>query len=146
MRAAWMRRMALCLVLAAPTAAFAAGPEPDVTAAYAAWDAAFNQGDAKALAEAYAEDAKLLPPTHAVVSGRAEIEKFFAGLFANGVTGHKLALIEAGGDGSLAYGAANWSAKAKAADGNGQDIGGIATHVFERAGDGSLKLKVHTFN
>ena len=27
-----------------------------------------------------------------------------------------------------------------------QPWGGIATHVFERQGDGSLKIKLHTFN
>ena len=27
-----------------------------------------------------------------------------------------------------------------------QEIGGTATHIFERQGDGGLKLKLHTFN
>ena len=27
-----------------------------------------------------------------------------------------------------------------------QTAGGIATHVFERQADGSLKLRLHTFN
>jgi ketosteroid isomerase-like protein len=136
----------LGLLLLGPAIAIAADTTSDVATAYAAWDAAFNKGDAKALAATYAADAKLLPPTHAVISGPAEIEKFFAGLFANGVTGHNLALIEAGGDGKVAFGAANWSARAKGADGASQDVGGIATHVFEQQADGSLKLKLHTFN
>ena len=42
----------------------------------------------------------------------------------------------------MAYGTANWSASDK----DGKAIGGIATHIFERQCDGSLKLKVHTFN
>ena len=117
-----------------------------VADAYEAWDAAFNRGDAKAVAAAYLPDAKFLPATHAVLSGPAEIEEFFAGLFANGVTGHALRLFEAGGDGKLVYGAANWTATAKGADGAPQEIGGIATHIFERQADGGLKLKLHTFN
>ena len=117
-----------------------------VSACYEAWDAAFNRGDAKAVAEAYLRDAKFLPATHAVLSGPAEIEEFFAGLFANGVTGHVLRIIEVGGDGKLVYGAANWTATVKGADGASQEIGGIATHIFERQGDGRLKLKLHTFN
>lgn len=81
-----------------------------------------------------------------MISGPAAIEKLFAGLFANGVAGHKLDLIEAGGDESLAFGAAHWRATAKGADGATRDLGGIATHMFERAPDGSLKLEIHTSN
>src|SRR3712207_2295859 len=129
------------LLLSAAVGSAMADMKSDITAAYQAWDAAFNKADAKAVAAFYALDAKLLPPTHTVVIGAAEIEKFFAGLFANGVKGHTLKLIEAGGADKMVYGTANWSASDK----DGKAIGGIATHIFERQGDGSLKLKVHTF-
>src|ERR671939_351634 len=43
----------------------------DVTAAYKAWDEAFNKGDAKAVTAFYAPDAKVLPTTHVVVIGPA---------------------------------------------------------------------------
>ena len=59
---------------------------------------------------------------------------------------HALRVIEVGGDGKLVYGAAHWTATAKGADGAPQEIGGTATHIFERQGDGGLKLKLHTFN
>ena len=125
-------------------------PSPDIraeiAAAYAAWDSAFNKADAKAVAAAYLSNAKLLPPTHEVISGPAEIENFFAGLFTSGFTDHNLTIIDAGGDDGVVYSAANWSAKGKGADGNDQTAGGIATHVFERQADGSLKLRLHTFN
>ncbi|SDJ84878.1 hypothetical protein SAMN05216338_106915 [Bradyrhizobium sp. Rc2d] len=81
-----------CLV-AAPGVSLAADAKADVEKAYAAWDAAFNKHDEKAIGAAYVTSAKLLPPTHQVASGPAEIEKFFAGLFAGGVTGHKLEMI-----------------------------------------------------
>jgi ketosteroid isomerase-like protein len=136
----------LCLLAAAPVGSFAADFKSDVTAAYAAWDAAFNKGDAKTVSAAYLPNAKLLPPTHEVASGPAEIEKFFAGLHASGVTDHKLELIDAGGDGKVAYGTANWSAKGKDKDGKPASFSGIATHVFERQADNSLKLRLHTFN
>jgi uncharacterized protein (TIGR02246 family) len=138
--------MAVCLIIAGPVSAFAADARSDVTAAYAQWDAAFNKGDAKAVAAAYAPDAKLLPPTHEVASGPAAIEKFFAGLHANGVTGHKLELIDAGGDGKIVFGTANWSAQGKDKDGKPATFKGIATHVFERQADNTLKLRLHTFN
>ncbi len=138
--------LALCLLMVAPVGSFAAEPKSDVTAAYAAWDAAFNKGDAKTLAAAYLPNAKLLPPTHEVASGPAAIEKFFAGLHANGVTDHKLEVIDAGGDNKVVYGTANWSAKGKDKDGKPATFSGIATHVFERQADDSLKLRLHTFN
>jgi uncharacterized protein (TIGR02246 family) len=118
----------------------------EVAAAYEAWDAAFNRGDPKAVAAAYLRDAKFLPATHDLLTGPVEIEEFFAGLLANGVSGHALRIIEVGGDGHLVYGAAHWSATAKGEDGTPQQAGGIATHIFERQNDGSLKLKLHTFN
>jgi ketosteroid isomerase-like protein len=95
---------------------------------------------------AYLPSAKLMPPTHEVASGSAAIEKFFAGLHANGVTNHKLEMIDAGGDDKVVYGTAKWSAKGKDKDGKPADFSGIATHVFERQPDNSLKLRMHTFN
>lgn len=128
------------------TAAYAGSPEEDVTAAYAAWDAAFGNADAAAIAAFYAEDAVFLPPSHDVIKGPAGVEKFFAGLFKGGATAHKLELLEAQGDDTLLFGAAKWSAMGKDANGADQPWGGIATHVFERQSDGSLKIKLHTFN
>ena len=42
-----------------------------------AWTAAFNKGDAAAVAALYAEDAYVLPPGSAMVKGRAAIEAFW---------------------------------------------------------------------
>lgn len=140
-RLSWLAMLVLCAGLLTSNLAFSASTD-DVTAAYAAWDAAFNKGDAKAVAAFYTDDAILLPPSHEIVKGPASIEKFFAGLFANGVTAHKLELIEvAAASADTVVAAAKWSVKVK--DGTG---GGIATHVFTKQPDGSLKLKLHTFN
>ena len=125
-----------------PTLAQAASLQEQVSTAYMAWDAAFNKGDPKAVAAFYTEDAVILPPTHDVIKGPAEIEKFFAGLFGAGITGHQLSLLEANGDDNMAVAAAKWSAKSK----DGASIGGIATHEFTKQADGSLKLRLHTFN
>lgn len=146
MRVIHAAAFALCLVTVAPMGSFAGDSKSDVSSAYAAFDAAFNKGDAKALAVLYLPNAKLLPPTHEVASGPAAIEKFFAGVHANGVTDHKLEMIDAGGDDKIVYGSANWSAKGKDKDGKPTTLSGIATHVFERQADGSLKLRLHTFN
>ena len=150
MRLAQASAFAVFLLTATPVGSFAADPKSDVAAAYAAWDAAFNKGDAKTLAAAYLPNAKLLPPTHEVASGPAAIEQFFAGLHASGVTDHKLQVIDAGGDDKVVYGTANWSAKGKDKDkdkdGKSATFSGIATHVFERQPDNSLKLRLQTFN
>jgi uncharacterized protein (TIGR02246 family) len=117
-----------------------------VEAAYAAWNAAFNRGDAKAVAAAYTQDATFLPASHDVVEGPAGVEQFFAGLFANGLAGHTLDLITVHGDTSTIVAAAKWSVNGKNPDGSAAKFGGVATHVFEKQPDGSLKLKLHTFN
>ena len=110
------------------------------------WDAAFNARDAKALAALYTEDTTFLPATHAIIRGPAGVEEFFVGIFASGLTGHRLGLITAHGDTNTLVGAATWQAEGKNADGSAAKFDGIATHVFEKQRDGGLKLKLHTFN
>jgi ketosteroid isomerase-like protein len=132
--------LVIVTVLLAPAATYAAAMDEQVKAANAAWDAAFNKGDPAAVAAFYADDAKLLPPDHAVYEGPAGAEKFFAGVIGSGVTGHKLEIIEADGGDTLVAAAAKWSAQGKDASGKPATFGGVATHVFEKQADGSLKL------
>jgi ketosteroid isomerase-like protein len=117
-----------------------------VKSAYAAWDRAFNTANAKAVADFYEANALFLPASHEVVRGPAGVERFFSGLFSAGVTNHRLELIEASGAGDLLYGAATWSASGKDDRGQPSNFGGVATHVFQRQSDGSIKVKLHTFN
>ena len=145
MKFAQISTLVICL-LGAPRVSLAADAKGDVQKAYAAWDAAFNKHDAKAIGASYVATAKLMPPTHEVASGPTEIEKFFAGLFANGVTGHKLEMIDAGGDDKVVFGTAKWSATGKDKEGKPSPLSGLALHVFERQADGSLKLRLQTFN
>src|SRR5947209_3907019 len=69
--------LTLCILLFTPVVGHAASPEDQVKAAYAAFNAAFNNSDAKAVAGMYVADAVILPPSHDVIKGPA-IEKFFA--------------------------------------------------------------------
>ena len=137
---------ALAGLIGATLPAAAQSVEEQVTEAYAAWDAAFNSGDAAAVADTYTKDAIFLPATHDVITGPEGVADFFGSLFEMGVTGHKLELIEVRDEGDTVVGAANWSATGKDAEGADQPLGGIATTVFERQDDGSLKLMLHTFN
>ena len=140
--ASCMLILGLCGSLAFPGLA-RADAATDVKAAYTAWDAAFNKGDPKAVAVFYTDDAVFLPPSHEVIKGPAGVEKFFSGLFANGITSHKLELIEvAASSADTMTAAAKWSVKLK----DGSAGGGVATHVFKKQPDGTLKLKLHTFN
>ena len=139
----------LCSVVILAFAAISvarADPSADATAAYAAWDAAFNSGDSKAVAALYTDDATLLPPTHDVIKGPAGVDKFIAGILGMGTKGHKFELIEASGDGNIVYGAAKWSATGKDKAGADQPWGGTATAIFEKQSDGSLKIKMQMFN
>jgi uncharacterized protein (TIGR02246 family) len=73
-----MLRIALfsgCLVLAAATAF--AQDKAAIEKLNDAWTAAFNTGDAQAVAAMYADDAYVLPPGSGIVKGRAAIEAFW---------------------------------------------------------------------
>jgi ketosteroid isomerase-like protein len=144
-RSIWFA-IVLAISAGSATISLAGSPEEDVKSAYAAFDAAFGKADAKAIAAFYVDDAILLPASHEVIKGPAGVEKFFSGIFAGGATGHRLEVIEARGSGTLLFGAAKWSAKGKDASGKDEPWGGLATHIFERQNDGSLKIKLHTFN
>ena len=76
-----MRQMAawaLCaMVTAAPPAA--AQTAAAIQKLDNAWAAAFNKGDAAAVAAMYTEDAAVLPPGHEMVKGRAAIEECWQG-------------------------------------------------------------------
>ena len=61
----------------AHAASAASADETAIRAQTTSWSKAYNGGDAKAVAALYAEDALLLPPGAAGVSGRAAILEFF---------------------------------------------------------------------
>jgi uncharacterized protein (TIGR02246 family) len=114
----------------------------DVKAVYAAWDAAFNKGDAQAMAALYTDDAIILPPSHVVIKGRADVEKYISGLFEIGMASHQLELFEVTVDraGTIAA-IANWSIKHR-----GVPSEGFATSIFTKQPDGKLKIKLLMFN
>jgi uncharacterized protein (TIGR02246 family) len=114
----------------------------DVRAVYAAWDAAFNKGDAKAVAAFYTDDAIVLPPSQLVIKGRADVENFVSGLFEIGLTSHKAELIEVTVDGADTIAAvAKWSVKHK-----GAWEGGLLTSIFTKQRNRTLKIKLQMFS
>jgi uncharacterized protein (TIGR02246 family) len=69
--------LAVCLCMGAATAS--AQTVAQIQALNDKWDAAFNKGDAAAMAAMYAEDAYALPPGAEMIKGRAAIEKLWGG-------------------------------------------------------------------
>lgn len=66
-------------LLAFPAAGLAQAEDvkAEITAGGQAWQAAWNAGDAAAIAALYAEDAVVMPPGSDAVRGRAAIEAFW---------------------------------------------------------------------
>jgi uncharacterized protein (TIGR02246 family) len=123
-------------------AAALADPPADVKAVYTAWDRAFNDHDAKRIAAIFTEDAVLIPPSHKIIKGSRAVENFFRGNFEIDVTSHNLELIEVvTSDTHTIVALAKWLAKF-----SGETFDGTVTHVFQKQPDGTLKIRLHTFN
>lgn len=78
-----------------------AADEAELTAATVAWDAAYNAGDAAAIAAMMSDDGMLLPPNSEPVSGREAIEAFWQG-FIDSSGGSALRLKQLIVDGDMA--------------------------------------------
>ncbi|UCC48430.1 MAG: DUF4440 domain-containing protein [Gemmatimonadota bacterium] len=79
-------------------------------AVQAEYKAAYEAGDAAALAALYTEDATRYPPSAEVISGRAAIEQEFAEAFAT-TSGRQITITQTdmGGSGKLAYSIGTYS-------------------------------------
>jgi len=144
-------RLALALALiggllfSAP--AFAEDFASAIKAGNAQWDAAFNSGDADAVARLYAPDAQVLPPNKTPVQGTAAIQDFFAGLIKGGYTDHAIETLEVREAGDLGFQTGRWRARGPATDGGEKPaVDGLIVTVHEKQKDGSWKIRVHTFN
>src|SRR5687767_9386322 len=65
--------------------------------------AAFNRGDAAAVAAMYTADARLLPPNSPMGEGRQAIQQFWQGAYRAGVKMVSLETLHVESQGSLAY-------------------------------------------
>lgn len=110
------------------------------------WDAAFNAKDAAAVSASYDGEAAVIPAGAAQVSGHAAILDFWKGAIAQGITDHKLELIEAIESGDLALQRGLWSAAVVNAEGERQTFKGNVHLVYRRQADGGWKVLTHTWN
>ena len=79
--------MTLALGLALLLAANDPGAEEAIRAHFASFAQAFAQGDARAVAAGYAEDADIVRPNQPPVLGRAAIQIFYEQMFAGPLKG-----------------------------------------------------------
>jgi len=77
-RMSWVAAVASLLVAMSGISQAASPDEAAIRAQAAAWEKAYNGGDAKGVAALYAEDALLMPPGAAALNGRAAIQDYFA--------------------------------------------------------------------
>jgi uncharacterized protein (TIGR02246 family) len=77
--------LAIALLLPLGMQAQARSLKAEIDAANQKWIAAFNRGDAAAVAALYTDQATVLPPGSDMVSGHDAIQKFWGGAIQNGL-------------------------------------------------------------
>ena len=92
--------LTLCIWL--PAAAAAGEPRTHIDDGGAKWVAAFNAGDAAAVAGLYTEDAVVFPPGGARVDGRSAIQAFWQGAIDSGMKVDDLHAVEVEARGDMA--------------------------------------------
>ncbi|WP_167853513.1 YybH family protein [Roseovarius aestuariivivens] len=133
----------LCLlVMIGPQSAVAEDMQAKVAGMNAAWDAAFNAGDAGAIAEMYAEDARVVTGDGMVVDGADNIGALFQKFIDSGFGQHEIVLDTVDGQDGLIYETGSWSGVGA----DGKTYGGKVVNVYERQDDGAWKTVLHMWN
>ena len=118
-------------------------PESAIRALSDAFVRHFNAADADQLVRAfYAEDARLLPPNHPMITGRSQIRQALQGFFEAGLSGLTIESyeLEIASSGDLAYGIGTFSLARPAPD------RGKFVEVYRRQADGSWRCVVDMFS
>jgi uncharacterized protein (TIGR02246 family) len=137
-----MTRLLFCLVIlmAAFGGASARAQDNPIVARIAAFQDAYNAGDAVAISNFYTENGALLPPQSKALVGRPTIAAHYAAAFANGVGGLKYRVIEieqAGPDTAVEIGETQVQFKT-------QTITGRSMHIWKRVnGDWLLHRDIY---
>ncbi len=120
--------------------------DPRVTAAFTLWDDTFDKADVTAIVALYTPDAWLLAGKAPAYTGSAALTTFFQTAFSNGMTNHVLDPFDLVDLGTTLVVSSNWTAQVIQGGKVVASLGGTATHVLQQQTDGSMKLRVHTFN
>jgi uncharacterized protein (TIGR02246 family) len=139
MRKLWMMFAVLGAVTVAwPAVAQSARQEIEDTLSKFA--AAFNKGDAAAVATFYADDAALLPPGEARVDGRAAIEAYWKRTIDAGAKNLTLRVVEVGWRRDQAYEVGQLSIDVQDQSGKVTTVKGKYVVVWKRGSDGAWRL------
>ncbi len=101
--------------------------------------AALNNKDAAAAANCYTEDATVLPPNEATVSGKANIQKYWEGALAAGAFDVAVASITTGSNGDLGYEIGRFSMSTRDSTGKVTTERGKYIELLKRGDDGKWK-------
>lgn len=109
-------RIVLSLSLIALLAGLAAGPasaddSKEFAEMHKAWQKAYNDRDAKALAAMYTEDGTLMPPNTESAKGRAAIEAALVKDMAAAPGRIEIAMTDSGSNGNLGYARGTYTVK-----------------------------------
>lgn len=140
------------IVLATLPMAFVAQPghaqdaKAAIEEAAVAWEAAFNSGDGKGIAELYTEDAALFPPGAERVDGKAAIAEFWQGAIDSGLTDADLETVEVMEAGDFAHEVGTMTLTASTSDGGSAQVTGKYIVVWQQADDGVWRLHRDIWN
>jgi uncharacterized protein (TIGR02246 family) len=108
--------------------------------------AAFKAGDAAAIANLYAEDAKMLPPDASEVAGRQQIQELWQSWIDAGLKDLTLDVSEVEASGDLAYEIGDFSLQAPDDNDTMVTTTGNYLVVWKHGSDGTWRLQVDTWN
>ena len=113
-----------------------------IEAANESFMAAFNQGDAAALADLYTENGQLLPAGSDFITGKEAIQNFWQGAMDMGIKSAKLEIIEVEGHGDTAIEESKYTLRGES--GNVLDRGKYIVIWKQQAGQWKLHRDIWT--
>lgn len=119
---------------------------PDIEALNSALVEKFEAGEIAEMAELYAQDAVMLPPSSEILNSPEAIKRYWNNLRQTGVYDYSIYEVEHNIVGDVAYATALWEARKKIADGRELVVDGNISNVYEKQRDGSWKIRLQSWN
>ena len=144
----------LVIMLAVPfLVSCTTAPPPDTTAedsqairaASKQWEDNFDSGDLAAFATHYTEEAKVLPPSNQIVTGRESIQEFFQAFYDAGGHDLHLTVIELSVSGDMAHVVGKYTLTIQPEEGEAISDNGKYVEIWKRV-NGSWKMITATWN
>lgn len=136
--------LATAMLLSAPV--FADSAQQIVQQANQQWNAALNQGKLEQLVDLYNEHATVSPGNGALLEGKAEIKKLFAGFIDNKVHNHRIETRSIIASDTQISQVAFWHAEGFDTEQQPIEFGGVLLTVLEKNADGQWQIQSHVWN